>query len=454
MPRASVEYRWWWAQTSPGVSAPIRPGPARRAAISRSGGDRRERPADGVEVERVERRKRTQLLPMSSGATRGGAVGLGTAPARRRRRSTVEVQRVVAGLRGEGGDAERLAVARGGVPLERELVADHAPVHRLDVSGGEVARGRRRGRPARPRPASVGQLGQVLADRRRRAAEPSARWYVAARARLSFDHSDVSLLIERLKRNNMDARMRHMHHRPGGVTVPAAIEPAAALRASVLRMLSRTSDARLRADRRARGAHRRALEAEPRLHVPHPRPARGRGPRASRPRTRAASATSSPMPGGPGSTSTPTRRRRPPWERAGLGGRGDLRRLGGEIFGQLRQLGRFGSPAQLERAQEILKRTRAELYAVLANPPADDTILRGVVWVPARGERAAVGSARWAGVGTAPRWSRALEAGDRLRSATRRRRANWAGIVPNGIWAVPPSWRTLCPSQSARSGRF
>ena len=56
----------------------------------------------------------------------------------------------------------------------------------------------------------------------------------------------------------------------------------------------------------------------------------------------------------------------PPWERAGLGGRGDLRRLSGEIFGQLRQLGRFGSPAQLERAQEVLKRTRADLYAVLA----------------------------------------------------------------------------------------
>ena len=42
----------------------------------------------------------------------------------------------------------------------------------------------------------------------------------------------------------------------------------------------------------------------------------------------------------------------------GFGGRGELRRLGGEIFGQLRQLGRFGSPAQQEQAQEILARTR------------------------------------------------------------------------------------------------
>lgn len=61
----------------------------------------------------------------------------------------------------------------------------------------------------------------------------------------------------------------------------------------------------------------------------------------------------------------------PPWERAGLGGRGDLRRLGGEIFGQLRQLGRFGSSAQLERASEILTRTKNDLYAVLASAPDD-----------------------------------------------------------------------------------
>ena len=62
----------------------------------------------------------------------------------------------------------------------------------------------------------------------------------------------------------------------------------------------------------------------------------------------------------------------PPWERAGSGHRGDLRRLAGEIFGQLRQLGRYGSPAQLDKAKEILGRTRTELYAVLAEPPSDE----------------------------------------------------------------------------------
>ena len=67
-----------------------------------------------------------------------------------------------------------------------------------------------------------------------------------------------------------------------------------------------------------------------------------------------------------------------PWERSGR--RGDLRRLAGEIFGQLHQLGRYGSPAQHDKAKEILGRTRAELYAVLAEPPAaedsDDTSSR------------------------------------------------------------------------------
>jgi DNA-binding PadR family transcriptional regulator len=57
----------------------------------------------------------------------------------------------------------------------------------------------------------------------------------------------------------------------------------------------------------------------------------------------------------------------------GFGDRGELRRLGGEIFGQLRQLGRYGSPAQHEQATEILTRARTELYAVLAQPPAEPT---------------------------------------------------------------------------------
>ena len=62
-----------------------------------------------------------------------------------------------------------------------------------------------------------------------------------------------------------------------------------------------------------------------------------------------------------------------PWERSGTGGRGDLRRLAGEIAGQLRQIGRYGSAAQLERTREILTRTRTELYTVLAEPPSDET---------------------------------------------------------------------------------
>src|SRR5262245_64965662 len=61
-----------------------------------------------------------------------------------------------------------------------------------------------------------------------------------------------------------------------------------------------------------------------------------------------------------------------PWERWTPGGRGDLRRLGGEILGQLRQLGRYGTPAQLDRAGEILGRTRQELYELLATPPTED----------------------------------------------------------------------------------
>jgi DNA-binding PadR family transcriptional regulator len=61
-----------------------------------------------------------------------------------------------------------------------------------------------------------------------------------------------------------------------------------------------------------------------------------------------------------------------PWERWTPGGRGDLRRLGGEILGQLRQLGRYGSDTQLEKAAVILRRTRQELYELLADTPDDD----------------------------------------------------------------------------------
>jgi DNA-binding PadR family transcriptional regulator len=61
----------------------------------------------------------------------------------------------------------------------------------------------------------------------------------------------------------------------------------------------------------------------------------------------------------------------------GFGGRGEMRRLGGEIFGQLRQLGQFGTPAQQEQAKAILARTRTDLYAVLAQPPVDEAAAPG-----------------------------------------------------------------------------
>src|SRR5262249_51415975 len=67
----------------------------------------------------------------------------------------------------------------------------------------------------------------------------------------------------------------------------------------------------------------------------------------------------------------------PPWGRpfggfGDFGAIGDLRRLGGELFGQLRQIGRFGSPAQQEQAKAIRARARDELYAVLAQPREQD----------------------------------------------------------------------------------
>jgi DNA-binding PadR family transcriptional regulator len=68
----------------------------------------------------------------------------------------------------------------------------------------------------------------------------------------------------------------------------------------------------------------------------------------------------------------------PPWAGRRFGGFGDfgsmgeLRRLGGEVFGQLRQVGRFGSAEQQAQAKAILARTRDELYAVMAQPRSDE----------------------------------------------------------------------------------
>ena len=87
----------------------------------------------------------------------------------------------------------------------------------------------------------------------------------------------------------------------------------------------------------------------------------------------AASSSSSPTPAARGSTSTRTTSRRSPGSIPAADARGDLRRLSAEIVGQLRQLLRFGTPAQLDRTRDILSRTRGELYEVLANPPDDAT---------------------------------------------------------------------------------
>ncbi len=55
-----------------------------------------------------------------------------------------------------------------------------------------------------------------------------------------------------------------------------------------------------------------------------------------------------------------------PWDDAGSGERGELRHLMSEIGGQLRQIGRFGSPEQLDATREILDDTKRRLYDVLA----------------------------------------------------------------------------------------
>lgn len=55
-----------------------------------------------------------------------------------------------------------------------------------------------------------------------------------------------------------------------------------------------------------------------------------------------------------------------PWADAASGARGDLRRQLAELAGQVRQIARFGSSAQRDRAVAVLADTTRELYAVLA----------------------------------------------------------------------------------------
>ena len=57
-----------------------------------------------------------------------------------------------------------------------------------------------------------------------------------------------------------------------------------------------------------------------------------------------------------------------PWDDTGTGGRGDLRRNVAELTGQARQVGRFGTATQIERAAEVFADAKRKLYAILAEP--------------------------------------------------------------------------------------
>lgn len=54
-----------------------------------------------------------------------------------------------------------------------------------------------------------------------------------------------------------------------------------------------------------------------------------------------------------------------------------LRALPAEIAGQARQLCRFGSPGQVERAAALLEDVKRELHAILANGPTRDEHAEG-----------------------------------------------------------------------------
>ncbi len=57
----------------------------------------------------------------------------------------------------------------------------------------------------------------------------------------------------------------------------------------------------------------------------------------------------------------------PPWEQFAERGP-SLRPLAMEMMSQVRQVGRFGTPEQRQRAAEILTRAKADLYAAMAEP--------------------------------------------------------------------------------------
>jgi hypothetical protein len=62
-----------------------------------------------------------------------------------------------------------------------------------------------------------------------------------------------------------------------------------------------------------------------------------------------------------------------PWDERPTGHRGDLRRQLAELAGQARQIGRFGTPEQVERAVAVLDTAKRSLYAILAEDPPPES---------------------------------------------------------------------------------
>ena len=74
-----------------------------------------------------------------------------------------------------------------------------------------------------------------------------------------------------------------------------------------------------------------------------------------------------------------------PWEQMDLGGHGDMRRALAEFVGPARQIGRFGTPAQTEAANKIIKDATIKLYKLLADGPGRRPAITRSCWVNREG---------------------------------------------------------------------